>query len=184
MLVFLNDDTEVVSPGWIEAMLVYALDPAVGAVGARLLFDDGRIQHVGVVGVGGNPGHPYHGMPADTPGHGANALVPGNFLAVTGACMMTRRACFSEVGGLSTWFPSNYNDLDYCFKLDRAGYRIVATPDAVLEHFESSSRSGSVATRELELIRRRWGRLLRDDPFYGPGFPSGIADFEPATSTP
>jgi GT2 family glycosyltransferase len=184
VLLFLNDDTEVVTPGWIEAMLVYALDPDVGAVGARLLFENGCIQHAGVVGVRGNPGHPYHGLPADTPGHGANALVPADFLAVTGACLMTRRHCFAEAGGMSAWFPASYNDLDYCLKLDRLGYRVVATPDAVLEHFESSSRSGAVASRELELIRRRWGRLLRDDPFYSPGFPSGTADFEAAVSTP
>lgn len=180
VLLVLNDDTEVQTAGWIEAMLIYALDPGVGAVGARLLFEDGRIQHVGVVGVGGNPGHPYHGLSADTVGHGANALVPGNFLAVTGACLMTRRETFEEVGGMSSWFPANYNDLDYCLKLGNAGYRIVATPDAVLTHFESSSRSGAVATTELDLIRRRWGRLLTNDPYYGPNFPSGIADYEPA----
>jgi len=181
VLLILNDDTEVQTPGWIEAMLVYALDPGVGAVGARLLFEDGHIQHVGVVGVGGNPGHPYHGLPADTVGHGGNALVPGNFLAVTGACLMTGRDRFEEVGGMSSWFPANYNDLDYCLKLGDAGYRVVATPDAVLAHFESSSRSATVASTELELIRRRWGRFLRDDPFYGPNFPSGIADFAPAS---
>jgi GT2 family glycosyltransferase len=184
VLLLLNDDTEVETPGWIEAMLVYALDPAVGAIGARLHFEDGRIQHMGVVGVGGNPGHPYHGLAADTVGHGANALVPGNFLAVTGACLMTRRDAFEDVGGMSSWFPASYNDLDYCLKLHDAGLRIVATPDAVLAHFESSSRDGSVATSELELIRRRWGRLLRDDPFYGPNFPSGVADYQPGFSTP
>lgn len=180
VLLVLNDDTEVQTPGWIEAMLIYALDPGVGAVGARLLFEDGRIQHIGVVGVGGNPGHPYHGLAADTVGHGANALVPGNFLAVTGACLMTRRETFEEVGGMSSWFPANYNDLDYCLKLGDAGYRVVATPDAVLAHFESSTRSGAVATTELDLIRRRWGRLLQNDPFYNANFRSGIADFDPA----
>jgi GT2 family glycosyltransferase len=182
ILVFLNDDTEVRSPGWLEAMLLYALDPAIGAAGARLLFEDGMIQHAGVVGVGGNPGHPYHGCPADTTGYGANAVLPGDFLAVTGACLMTRRDVFLEVGGMSGWFPASYNDLDYCLKVRRAGYRVVATPDAVLDHFESSSRDGAVTGRELELVRRRWGRLLRDDPFYGPNFPSGIADYVPVSS--
>ena len=180
VLVLLNDDTEVHAPGWLEAMLLYALDPGVGAVGARLLFEDDRIQHCGVVGVKGNPGHPYYGLPGDTPGHGGNALVPGNFLAVTAACLMTRRECFETVGGLSTWFPVNYNDIDYCLKLQRAGLRVVATPDATLYHYESSSRSGDVATDELVLVGRRWGRCLRDDPFYGPNFPSGNADFVPA----
>jgi GT2 family glycosyltransferase len=183
VLVFLNDDTEVRSPGWLEAMAIYALDPAIGAVGARLLFEDGSIQHAGVVGVGGNPGHPYHGEPADTVGYGANAVVPGDFLAVTGACLMTRRDVFFAVGGMSQWFPASYNDLDYCLKVGQVGHRVVATPDAVLDHYESSSRDGAVTEQELALIRRRWGRLLRDDPFYGPNFPSGIADYEP-TPTP
>lgn len=180
VLVLLNDDTEVISPGWIEAMLIHGLDPGVGAVGARLLFEDGRIQHAGVVAVRGNPGHPYYEEPGDIPGYLANAAVPINALAVTGACLMTRRECFDAVGGLSPWFPSNYNDLDYCLKVGRAGYRVACTPDAELFHFESSSRDGSVADQELELIRRRWGRLLRDDPFYGPNFPSGNADYVPA----
>ncbi len=184
IVVLLNDDTEVRTPGWLEAMLLYALDPQVGAVGARLLFEDGRIQHAGVVGVGGNPGHAYHGFAADTAGHGANALVPGDFLAVTGACLMTRRQLFLDVGGLSSWFPASYNDLDYCCKLHRAGYRIVATPDAVLDHFESSSRDGSVASDELELIRRRWGRWLRADPFYNANFVSGVADYDLAGEGP
>jgi len=184
VVVVLNDDTEVRTPGWIEAMLMYALDSPVGAVGARLHFEDGSIQHAGVVGVGGNPGHAYHGFPAETVGHGANALVPGNFLAVTGACLMTRKAVFLEVGGMSGWFPESYNDLDFCMKVHRAGYRVVATPDAVLDHFESSSRDGHVAAHELDLIRRRWGRLLRADPFYNPNFRSGVADFDRALSSP
>jgi GT2 family glycosyltransferase len=181
VVVLLNDDTEIAEPGWVEAMLIYALDPSVGAVGARLLFEDDRIQHAGVVAVRGNPGHPYYGAPRDTIGHGANALVPGDYLAVTAACLMTRRATFDAVGGLSSWFPVNYNDIDYCLKVRQRGLRVVATPDAVLHHYESSSRSGDVATRELELVRRRWGRWLRDDPFYGPNFPSGNADFVPAS---
>jgi GT2 family glycosyltransferase len=180
VLVLLNDDTEVREPGWLEAMLVYALDPEVGAVGARLLFADDRIQHAGVAGVRGNPGHPYYGLPADTVGHGGNALVPSDVLAVTAACLMTSRACFESVGGLSGSFPVNYNDIDYCLKLRQNGLRIVVTPDAVLYHHESSSRSGEVAPDELALVRRRWGRWLRDDPFYGPNFPSGNADFVPA----
>jgi GT2 family glycosyltransferase len=184
IIVLLNDDTEVRTPGWLEAMLLYALDPQVGAVGARLLFEDGRIQHAGVVGVAGNPGHAYHGFAADTVGHGANALVPGDFLAVTGACLMTRRSLFLAVGGLSSWFPASYNDLDYCCKVHRAGYRIVATPDAVLDHFESSSRDGRVEADELELVRRRWGRWLRSDPFYNGNFVSGVADYDLAGSAP
>jgi GT2 family glycosyltransferase len=96
---------------------------------------------------------------------------------------MTRRDVFSAVGGMSQWFPPSYNDLDYGLKVGRVGHRVVATPDAVLDHYESSSRDGAVTEQELALIRRRWGRLLRDDPFYGPNFPSGIADYEP-TPTP
>ena len=170
-VVLLNDDTAVRSPGWVESLLVYALDPEIGAVGALLRFGDGRYQHVGVVALEGNPGHPYYGFPADYPGYHDNLAVPANYLAVTGACLMTRRAAFEEVGGLSTAFPSNYNDVDYCLKLRRAGLRTVWTPDAELFHYETSSREpGPVAQEELDRLRARWNEPLHHDPYYSPNF--------------
>jgi len=176
-LVILNDDTEVITPEWIESLLMFAREPAVGAVGAKLRFADGRLQHVGVVAVDGNPGHPYYGFPADFDGHMDNARTPTNCIAVTAACMMTRRDSFESVGGLSLEFPLNYNDVDYCLKLYHSGRRMVFDPYAELFHFETSSRAtGSVSETELEALRARWGRILRRDPYYNPGF-RGRPDF-------
>jgi GT2 family glycosyltransferase len=176
-LVILNDDTEVITPEWIESLLMFAREPAVGAVGAKLRFADGRLQHVGVVAVDGNPGHPYYGFPPDFDGHMDNARTPTNCIAVTAACMMTRRDAFESVGGLSLEFPLNYNDVDYCLKLYHSGRRMVFDPYAELFHFETSSRAtGSVSEAELEALRARWGRILRRDPYYNPGF-GGRPDF-------
>jgi O-antigen biosynthesis protein len=183
-LVFLNDDTEVITPEWIESLLMFARDPKVGAVGAKLRFADRRLQHVGVVAVDGNVGHPYYGFPADFDGHLNNARTPTNCIAVTAACLMTARDRFDAVGGLSLQFPLNYNDIDYCLKLEHLGYRNVFNPYAELFHFETSSRAtGSVSDAELETLRDRWGSILRRDPYYNPGF-GGRADFVLPLSVP
>ena len=177
-LLFLNDDTAVRSPAWIESLLLYVRDPAVGAAGACLRFADGRYQHVGVVALGGNPGHPYYGFPGDYPGYHDNLAVPANYLAVTGACLLTRRDGFDRVGGLSVAFPSNYNDVDYCLKLRHVGLRTVWTPEAELFHYETSSREpGPVALAELERLRGRWFPDLTNDPYYSPNFVR-TADFQ------
>jgi O-antigen biosynthesis protein len=183
-LVFLNDDTEVITPEWIESLLMFAGQPMVGAVGAKLRFADRRLQHVGVVAVEGNVGHPYYGFPADFDGHMDNARTPTNCIAVTAACLMTARDRFEAVGGLSVQFPLNYNDIDYGLKLHHCGYRNVFDPYAELFHFETSSRAtGSVNTAELEALRERWGSILLRDPYYNPGF-GGRADFVLPLSVP
>jgi GT2 family glycosyltransferase len=170
-LILLNDDIEVISPDWIESLLMVAREPSVGAVGAKLRFADRRLQHVGAVAVDGSVGHPYYGFPADFDGYMDNARTPTNCIAVTAACLMTRRDCFERVGGLSLQFPLNYNDIDYGLKLYRSGYRNVFNPYAELFHFETSSRAtGSVTDVELEALRERWGSILRRDPYYNPGF--------------
>lgn len=177
-LVLLNDDTAVITPDWIESMLVFSRQEEIGAVGVVLRFSDGRYQHAGVVAVGGNPGHPYYGFPADFAGYHENLRVPCNYLAVTAACLMTRRSVFDEVGGLSPAFPSDYNDVDFCLKVRHRGFRVVFTPAAELFHFESSSRGpGPVGIHELELLRGRWGAVLERDPYYNPNFLSTTADF-------
>jgi len=167
----LNDDTEVITPDWIEHLLMYAQNDAVGAVGATLLFADGRIQHAGVVILNGDPGHPYYAFPGDWEGYFGNLRVPCNYLGVTAACLMSRRDVFEEVGGLSLSFPLNYNDVDYGMKLHAAGYRVLCTPEARLHHFESSSRGpGEVADEEMDLLQSRWRHALGRDPFYSPHF--------------
>jgi GT2 family glycosyltransferase len=171
-LLLLNDDTQLITPDWIESMLMFAREETVGAVGAKLVFSDGRIQHAGIIAVGrGGPGHPYYGFPSGHRGYADNLLVPAEYLAVTGACMLTRRESFETVGGLTTSLPLNYNDIDYCLKLRHQGLRIVYSPGARLYHFELSSRvSGRVEPQELELLNDRWGNVLEHDPFYNPNF--------------
>lgn len=165
-LLMLNDDMEVVTPNWIERLVMYSTHRGIGAVGAKLLFGDGCLQHVGVVFEGKHPGHIYRGFARDFSGYYGETLLANNFLAVTGACLMTPRDVFEKVGGLSTIFPLNYNDVDYCMKLRAEGQRVVFDPDTVLYHFESCSRSGRVEDWELERFRRRWGAAVTPDPFF------------------
>jgi O-antigen biosynthesis protein len=173
-LLLLNDDVEVVTPDWIERMLMYSSVEQIGAVGARLLWEDGRLQHVGVVFEDGLPGHLYHGFSAKFPGYAENVVVPQNYLAVTAACMMTRRDAFEVVGGFNQELPVNYNDADYCLKLRSRGLRVVYDPDTVLYHFESSSRSGVVEGEEAEKLLARWQPVTEADPFSNPNLRGGI----------
>jgi GT2 family glycosyltransferase len=173
-LLLLNDDMEVVTPNWIERLVMYSEQPEIGAVGARLLNEDGRLQHAGVMFRQGRPGHIYKGFSRDFAGYGNNVLVANNYLAVTGACLMTRREVFKEVGGLTTLLPVNYNDVDYCLKQWSSGRRVVYDPDTVLYHFESASRPIEVAEWEIERIADRWLPLTAVDPFSNPNFPGGV----------
>ncbi len=189
-LLLLNDDVEVLPEGWretwpraegtsswIEAMLMYALRPEIGVVGGKMYFSDTRLQHVGLACTGGGPSHIYRAFSRDYGGYFNNALIPVNYLAVTGACAMTRRDAFDAVGGFCRALPINFNDVDFCFKMHHAGYRNVFTPDAELLHFESSSRAAKVTLDELVFLQARWDTLLRHDPFYNPQFIPGKPDF-------
>jgi GT2 family glycosyltransferase len=167
-LLLLNDDMEVVAPDWIERLVMYSGIPEVGAVGAKLLWEDGRLQHAGVRFEHGLPGHLYRGFSGEFRGYGNGARVAQNCLAVTGACLMTRRDAFEEVGGLTTTLPVNYNDMDYCLKQRAAGRRVVYDPDTVLYHFESSSRSMEVEQWEKEALVDRWLPLTATDPYSNP----------------
>jgi GT2 family glycosyltransferase len=174
-LLLLNDDMEVIVPDWIERMLMYSEVPEVGAVGGRLLLEDGRLQHAGILFEnGGYPGHIYHGFSGEFNGYSNNVLVAQNYLAVTAACMMTSREAFEEVGGFSTTFPVNYNDMDYCLKLGASGLRVVYDPDTVLHHFESSSRSTEVEDWEKEQLLGRWLPRTVVDPSTNPHLRHGI----------
>lgn len=171
-LLLLNDDMEVATPDWIERMVMYSSLDDVGAVGGRLLWQDGRLQHVVVRFEGGLPGHPYRGFDGAYKGYGNEVLVAQNCLAVTGACMMTRRELFDRVGGLTTTMPLNYNDVDYCLKLRTIGKRVVYDPDLVMYHFESSSRSSHVEQAEKTLLTERWGPMIARDPYSNPNMVS------------
>ena len=173
-LLLLNDDTEVVTPDWIEMLVAFASVDGVGAVGALLRFGDGRIQHAGVVLDRGNPGHSYYGYPGDHPGYRSSLRIASNCSVVTAACLMTRRESFMKVGGLSPAFPRNYNDVDYCLKLRSTGSRIVFTPEVQLMHYESSSRGFvPVEAAERARLEERWGPSLLTDPYYNVNFLPG-----------
>jgi GT2 family glycosyltransferase len=172
-LLLLNDDMEVATPDWIERMVMYSGLPEVGAVGGRLLWEDGRLQHVVVRFDHGLPGHLYRGFPGDYKGYGNDVRIAQNSLAVTGACLMTRRELFEQLGGLSTTLPVNYNDIDYCLKLVAGGRRVVYDPDLVMYHFESSSRSSDVEEWEEDLLKERWLPLTATDPYSNPNLRHG-----------
>jgi GT2 family glycosyltransferase len=172
-LLQLNDDMEVIRPDWIERLVMYSAIPEVGAVGARLLFEDGRLQHAGVIFQNGLPGHVYRGFPGSYKGYSNNVLVAQNYLAVTAACLMTAREHFDRAGGFSVDLPNNYNDVDYCLKMRSLGLRVAYDPDTVLYHFESVSRSMEVAEWEKELLVERWGALSDPDPYSNPNLRQG-----------
>jgi GT2 family glycosyltransferase len=175
LLLLLNDDMEVVAPKWIERMAMYLELEKIGAVGARLILEDGRPQHVGILFEnGGYPGHIYHGFSPGFRGYSNNVLVAQNYLAVTAACLMTTREAFDEVGGFSTTFPNNYNDMDFCLKLRTTGRRVVYDPDTVLYHFESSSRKNEVEDWEKEQLLDRWLHLTATDPATNPNLRHGL----------
>ena len=173
-LLLLNDDIEVATPEWLERMVMYSERDGVGAVGGRLVWGDTRLQHVGVSFEHGLPGHLYRGFAGDFTGYMNAVLIARNCLAVTGACLMTRRDVFDELGGLTTEFPVNFNDVDYCLKVHSSGRRIVYDPDLVLFHFESSSRSAKVEEWEFERLVDRWRRFAAVDPFGNPNLHHGV----------
>ena len=166
-LLFLNDDVEVVSPGWLEEMLGHARRPEVGAVGAKLIYPNGKMQHGGVVlGLGGLAGHAFYLLSADSPGYMGLAQVVRNCSAVTGACLMTRRSLFEALGGFDEGLSVAFNDVDFCLRLGEKGYYIVWTPFAVLIHHEGASRGRFTPKEDLDRFRARWSRRLeRGDPF-------------------
>ncbi len=166
LLLLLNDDVEILTPDWIETMVALALIDDVGMVGAKLLYDDGTVQHLGHLYERGEVTHVAGGAPADWPGPVGDLLLEREVSGVTAACALLRREVFDEVGGLSPAFPINFNDVDLSLKITSAGYRILITPFAVLHHFESRTRERSVASHEVMALRDRWDHRLHVDPFW------------------
>jgi GT2 family glycosyltransferase len=189
LIAFVNNDVEITSPGWLAELVSHALRPDVGAVGAKLYYPNGTIQHAGiVVGIGGLAGHPHVGLPRGELGYFGRAAVTQNFSAVTAACMVVRRDVFADVGGFDEQnFAVAFNDVDLCLRLRRAGYSIVWTPYAELIHHESASlgsaQGGDRAEqfeRECRNLRARWAGTMLHDPFYNPNLTITGGDFAPA----
>jgi GT2 family glycosyltransferase len=178
-VVLFNDDLEVTSPEWLMALLEFSQLPDVGAVGAKLVYPDGRLQHVGMlIGVCGLAAHAFHRYPGTANGYFGNAVVARDSSAVTAACLMSRRAVFEEVGGFDEDFPIDFNDVDFCLRLRAAGYRIVFTPYAELIHHESASFGPRVqSSLELSRMRERWGAVVERDPYYNPNLSKLFSDY-------
>jgi|GEM_PF-3502896 len=170
-LIFLNDDTEVIEPTWIEAMLEHAQRPGVGVVGAKLLYVDGSVQHAGMVVGQGSVLH-YEGMNGNDLGYHDLAGVVRNCSAVTGACMMVRRQLFRDQGMFDEALGHSWQDVDFCLRIGEAGYRVVYTPFAGLVHILGASRGHIVdkspeENAARELFWRRWTSLIKlGDRYY------------------
>ncbi|MDC7788830.1 glycosyltransferase family 2 protein [Rhodoplanes sp. TEM] len=186
VLCFLNNDTSAITPDWLADMVGYALQDGVGCVGAKLLYPNDTVQHGGVVlGLSGVADHVFVNAPADAHGYFGRLRLASNYSAVTGACMVMRRAVFEEVGGFDeTELPVSFNDVDLCLRVGARGYRNVVTPFATLYHFESASRGSdrrpdrlARAAREVAALKRRHGPLLDADPCYSPHLSRTTADF-------
>ncbi|MBE9041711.1 glycosyltransferase [Oscillatoriales cyanobacterium LEGE 11467] len=184
-ILLLNNDTEVVTPDWLEAMVEQAQRSSIGAVGGLLLYDDDRIQHAGVImGIGGIAGHSHRMFPKDTPGYVCQVKTVANYSAVTGACLMCRRDVFEEVGGLDESLVVAYNDVDFCLKLVDRGYRNIYLPHVVLYHYESKSRGYEDTPEKLArqakegaVICQRWRKYVENDPCYNPHLTKGLEDY-------
>lgn len=180
-LLLLNDDTEVITSDWLESMLELAQQTEIGAVGAKLLFPDGRLQHVGVMILEGNPCHAFYGFDNEQSGYFCSNIVNRNYLAVTAACLMMRQEVFQLLGGLDEAFPLNYNDVDLCLKAHQAGYRNVVTPYAQLIHYESASRQKGLKPGEWNQLNHKWKNYfdkLGTDPYYNPNLSLKAPNFE------
>lgn len=165
-VVLLNDDMQVRSEGWLVQLVAPLLESDVGMTGARLLFEDGTLQHGGHVHVHGAYRHAFVGAADGDLGPHACLVIDRECSGVTSACAALRRETFLEVGGLCEKLPGNYNDVDLSNKVARAGYRMLWMADVVLYHFESKSRDPHVSREEIDFVRARWGfPYQRHDPF-------------------
>ena len=177
MVLLLNNDVEVIEPGWLKEMVSCMRYHRVGIVGAKLLYPDATLQHAGViVGFGQLAGHWFVGAEGDFPGPMGRLWVRQSFSAVTGACMLISRDCLDEVGLFDEEaFAVAYNDIDYCLRARTLGYRIVWTPFASLIHHESATRGSDVLPdkierfqREQENLRERHATEVFEDPASNP----------------
>ncbi|WP_289301888.1 glycosyltransferase family 2 protein [Sporofaciens musculi] len=174
-ILFLNNDTVMINRECIEELVGFCIRNDVGAVGARLFFDDDSIQHAGVVvGLGGIAGHIFLNTPKDQVGYFARIITQQNYSAVTGACIMVKKKVFEEIGGFDTHFKVAYNDVDLCLRIREKGYLIVYNPYAELYHYESKTRGREDTSDKIERLNKesmifikRWEKLLeKGDPYY------------------
>ena len=187
VLAFLNNDIDASEPGWLREMVSHAARAGVGAVGARLWYPNGTLQHGGVVlGLGGVAGHAFTGVPRGHPGYFNRAWLQQNCSAVTGACLLVRKEVFEQAGGFDEEnLAISFNDIDFCLRLRAAGFQNVWTPYANLVHHESASRGHQRTpeeqaqfVREATFMQGKWGIELLHDPFYNPNLSLNLPGFE------
>ncbi len=187
VICLLNDDTEVISGEWLTEMVSQLMQPGVGAVGSKLHYGDGRIQHAGVIlGIGGVAGHAHRMADRASVGYFGNLQLAHRVSAVTAACAVVRREAWDQIGGLDEVnLPVAFNDVDLCLRLREAGWEIVWTPYAQLWHHESISRgpddqgprAGAFA-EEVLYMEKRWGfEKLREDRYYNPNLTLNAENF-------
>lgn len=176
-LLFLNNDIEVITPDWIEQMLGNCQRPEVGIVGAKLYYPDNTIQHAGIIiGIGGIAGHAFLGLARAKSGYLHKASLQMDYSAVTAACMMMKAEAFRKAGGFEEKLTVAFNDVDLCLRTVEQGWLVVYDPHVEMYHYESKSRGAEDSEeklrrfqQEIEFMRTRWIRLLKDgDPNYNP----------------
>lgn len=184
-LLFLNNDTEVITSDWIEAMVEQAQRPSIGSVGALLLYPDDTIQHAGVVaGIGGVANHCHKHFTVGSPGYFNHINTVNNFSSVTAACLMCRRDVFEEVEGFEEELAVAFNDVDFCFKLVEKGYKNIYLPHVVLYHYESKSRGIEDNAEKLarflkenDYMHKKWEDIIKNDPCYNPNLSKTREDY-------
>lgn len=192
-VLLLNNDTEVINADWMENMLMYAQRGDVGAVGAKLYFPDGRIQHAGIIlklGADRVAGHAHYGAESDNLGYMGRLCYAQDVSAVTAACLMVSRDKYEAVNGFDETLAVALNDVDFCLKLRGKGYLNIFTPFAELRHYESSTRGSETGKNkqrfnaECDAFKKRWGAVLdKGDPYYNPNFSLDSSMFEPIGRT-
>jgi len=184
-ILFLNNDVEIISLNWIEEMLQHAMRDDIGVVGAKLFYDDGTIQHAGIIlGIGAVAGHSHKYFQEKDYGYFSRLKIIQNYSAVTGACMLVSKDIFKEVEGLTEDLAVAFNDVDFCLKVQEKGYRNVWTPYAKLFHHESKTRGRENTPKkalrfneEIEFMTKKWNLELIQDKFYNENLSLAFEDF-------
>jgi GT2 family glycosyltransferase len=182
-VVFLNNDTEVISCDWLQKMVMYFEDPRIGAVGSTLLYPNNTVQHAGVIlGPRGTADHVMRGWADNSDGYAGSLAVSREVSAVTAACMMMRKSLFEEIGGFSEDYAKHYQDVDLCMKVRDRGYDIISVANSRLYHHESLTRkSEGYDLGDRAILLDRWGKQIEaGDPYYGKGFVQGSTDYNVA----
>jgi O-antigen biosynthesis protein len=177
-LLFLNDDTEVIEPDWIEGLMGHAERPEVGAVGARLLYPDGKVQHAGMFWAAGNGRHAFRFAPQTDPGYFGLAMTTRNVISVTGACIMIRRSWFEKIGRFNESHTIVNNDVDLCLRSRQHGGLVVYEPRVTLIHHELASRHDLPDEYDVGGFSDTWDQLLNTgDPYYHPNLSRNSNDY-------